>query len=398
MPRRTGITLMETLVAIFVMALGLLALLTLFPLGALNMAQALKDDRCAQCAADADGVSRGWNIRQDADVQAALYNPDPAFPPGFPQLVPPLTSSWFAPSYPVYIDPVGWLEGGGPSPLSRAINGTDTHFPTTPPTPTSWAWVGSNRTLIDLAGMPYSGVPRRSLRFLNDYPTPPGFTDGDPNMSPANLNLIAYRAGQLQKWCSLLDDMTFQSSAQVQSGTPGPAPTYYGIPVQSLDREGRYSWAYLARLTYTTQPNIVDLCTVVYSGRSMTLTGAGQIAGEHGYAATFTQGSKTVTVRWNPAAEEAPPIRKGIWVMDGTLVSPQVPPGTMVPDPHGYFYRVVNVTDGGASGAYQFLQLELQYNSRANTSTLPDPQGFSPGYWGRLVVLENVVEVFDRGS
>ncbi len=45
MKRRPGITLIEVLVAIFVMSIGLLALLTLFPLGALRMSQALQDDR-----------------------------------------------------------------------------------------------------------------------------------------------------------------------------------------------------------------------------------------------------------------------------------------------------------------------------------------------------------------
>jgi hypothetical protein len=48
-----GTALIEVLVAIFVMGVGLLALLTLFPLGALEMAQAIKDDRTATVAANA---------------------------------------------------------------------------------------------------------------------------------------------------------------------------------------------------------------------------------------------------------------------------------------------------------------------------------------------------------
>jgi prepilin-type N-terminal cleavage/methylation domain-containing protein len=40
-----GVTLVEVLVAIMLAGIGLLALLTLFPLGALSMAQAIKDDR-----------------------------------------------------------------------------------------------------------------------------------------------------------------------------------------------------------------------------------------------------------------------------------------------------------------------------------------------------------------
>ena len=52
-----GSTLIEVLVAIFVMGVGLLALLTLFPLGAFEMAQAIPDDRTAAIAADARQLS-----------------------------------------------------------------------------------------------------------------------------------------------------------------------------------------------------------------------------------------------------------------------------------------------------------------------------------------------------
>jgi hypothetical protein len=48
--RRAGVTLIEVLAAIFITGVGLLALLTLFPLGALALAQAIKDDRTAAVA------------------------------------------------------------------------------------------------------------------------------------------------------------------------------------------------------------------------------------------------------------------------------------------------------------------------------------------------------------
>jgi hypothetical protein len=51
------------LAAIFIMGVGLLALLVLFPLGALEMAQVIKDDRAAQAAAAAVDLSeRGEEI------------------------------------------------------------------------------------------------------------------------------------------------------------------------------------------------------------------------------------------------------------------------------------------------------------------------------------------------
>jgi len=55
--RQTGITLLEILVAIFIVGVGLLALLTLFPVGALEMAQAIKDDRTAAVAEKAAALS-----------------------------------------------------------------------------------------------------------------------------------------------------------------------------------------------------------------------------------------------------------------------------------------------------------------------------------------------------
>src|SRR5262245_49799153 len=60
MTRRNGITLTEVLVAIFIMALGLMALLTLFPLGALRMFQAVKDDRTKFTADSAHVLARWW--------------------------------------------------------------------------------------------------------------------------------------------------------------------------------------------------------------------------------------------------------------------------------------------------------------------------------------------------
>jgi len=56
-PRRSGITLLEVLAAIFILGIGLLASLVLFPLGALEMAKAIKDDRAGQAAANAIALS-----------------------------------------------------------------------------------------------------------------------------------------------------------------------------------------------------------------------------------------------------------------------------------------------------------------------------------------------------
>lgn len=53
----SGATLLEVLVAIFIMGIGLLALLTPFPLGALEMARSIQDDRAGHIATAAGTLS-----------------------------------------------------------------------------------------------------------------------------------------------------------------------------------------------------------------------------------------------------------------------------------------------------------------------------------------------------
>jgi Tfp pilus assembly protein PilV len=91
MNRRAGVTLIEVLVSLFVVALGLLALLTLFPLGALTMAQAIRDDRVAQTAANAVAILKGQDVFSDANVVNVLGNGATATTPTV-----------------VYLDPVGY--------------------------------------------------------------------------------------------------------------------------------------------------------------------------------------------------------------------------------------------------------------------------------------------------
>jgi hypothetical protein len=105
MTRRSGVTLVEVLVAIFVMAIGLIALLTLFPIGVLRMYQALRDERCSECAYNADKIAIMHNVRNDTQVINFFANPDPT---KFPNADP------YGESYPVLVDPIGyWASPAG---------------------------------------------------------------------------------------------------------------------------------------------------------------------------------------------------------------------------------------------------------------------------------------------
>jgi hypothetical protein len=83
-------TLPEVLIALFVLALGSLALLTLFPVAALNMANAVKEERAAQAAANAFAIAEERGVRSDGFVVSNFSGP-----------------SATGPSAPLYVDPFG---------------------------------------------------------------------------------------------------------------------------------------------------------------------------------------------------------------------------------------------------------------------------------------------------
>lgn len=106
---RRGVTLTEVLVAIFVSGLGLMALMTLFPLGAMNMAQAIKDDRCGIAAANAASVLRAyWRVSLETGGKTGGANGGAAQPdPVWGGIEASLAKG------PVFIDPIGYIQYNG---------------------------------------------------------------------------------------------------------------------------------------------------------------------------------------------------------------------------------------------------------------------------------------------
>lgn len=109
MNRRPGVTLVEVLVAIFVAGIGMLALLVLFPLGALNMAQAVRDDRAAQAGLQAAALANALDYRTDSNLNAQLSAGNPVYVDGIAVQIMGKT------------DVVGFLGGTGAAPASLLI-------------------------------------------------------------------------------------------------------------------------------------------------------------------------------------------------------------------------------------------------------------------------------------
>jgi hypothetical protein len=308
MQRRSGATLVEVLVAIFIMALGLLTLLALFPLGVLTMAQAIQDDRTANAAGNAAAIAIAQDIRHDPNVTPLFLNPDPnkvvyadAPPDG--------------PSYPVYVDVMG----------ARSYLGLYAQ------------WVGGQ----NVAGQG-AGVPRGTVTFVK--------TTSDA-----------------LQWFSLLDDIYFDNDPNASPSTMGyPKIEAANNNINIFYRQNLYTWAYLLRRPLQGDPTVVEVSVIVYNSRSLALNSSLQ-GDEVPFNATFDPTSNIVSLSW-AANQDAPKLRVGSWIMDTTLVpSPQ---GAAQPysGVHANFYRVVAVTETSDTSMDVEVQTPLRDFPLPNTN------------------------------
>jgi hypothetical protein len=159
---RPGITLLEVLTAIFIMGIGLLAILTLFPLGALSMARAVRDDRAATIAANGASLAVAHDLRNDSTVAAYLA----AAPPNY-------TTVPDGPGYPVFVDPA--YAAFSPN--------------------TQW-----------LPGMPLINV-------LGASSSSPGVPRIAPSYAPSNSQAAA-------RWFTFLDEMPFEKTGEPKGVPP----------------------------------------------------------------------------------------------------------------------------------------------------------------------------------
>ena len=146
--RRPGTTLMEVLLATFILVVGMAAIMVLFPIGAVNMARAINQDRAATHAVNSDAMFRmywknAW-IERDPLTRAPTHticgtteqayqnsqepmllllsaHPNPAIP--MAHLGSNTRRHVSQTGYPVLVDPVGWLTKAGDLPNQGYVAG-----------------------------------------------------------------------------------------------------------------------------------------------------------------------------------------------------------------------------------------------------------------------------------
>lgn len=328
-PRRPGLSLTEVLVALFVMALGLIALLTLFPLGAMQIGQALKDDRTAQTANQADAwVRTYW---RDAVAPLAnnpntpgdrflwtlddpnLFRVEPGSAPGqlrcqaipAPRRLPvgvvlntnPMNVGFMAPdtsalpdlrfvssvdadtsevnfgarsvvaSFPVLLDPLGHL--------ARPAGVRD--------------WVGKDS--VGAAGGVYGTAPAATPLLLPRRTTV---------VTPDTNRDACYAT------CALTDDLTYQANGGAGQG-------------EQLNRQGRYNWAALIQRPDNSRPGQANLTVLVFDGRPPFLASPGdEVVLTNGATGTYhalDAGLRSITLNVpTRGADQAPLVRRGGWI------------------------------------------------------------------------------------
>jgi prepilin-type N-terminal cleavage/methylation domain-containing protein len=297
LPARRGVTLLEVLTAIFIMGVGLLAILTLFPLGALSMARAVRDDRAAQFGANAASWASAIDLRNDQAVATALGTVPAAITGanGF-VLLTPTTPNANDPGYPVYVDPYYAIIGS--TSLGSYSPGGTTRLGTTTP-----------------------GLQRVSMNMITSLPG-------------------AQRRPAIARWFTFQDEIEF-----LQGGYPSGNG--------AINRPGTYTCAFMVRRPKFGTPQLTQLSVIVYANRSLdTVAGETTITDtvNNPIQALGTAGQNGLNV-----FSGKPNIRKGTWILDTTTKGAASGTGVV----NGYFYQVASVTDTG-TGLFLELETPLK--------------------------------------
>lgn len=250
---------MEVLIAIFILAVGMVSVMAFFPLGALNMVRSVRDQRCSQLATNGNTMLHAW-WRESWLANDGLIVPEEVASRNEPTIecldTDPLTGLSILRtdtgySHPVMIDPLG-IAAYGPS----------------------------------VGGF----ITRRHLSNGALYPTDPGSTTN-------------FRRNQL-RLCALPDDITFD-----RDGVPSNPNS-----VGALDRGYRYSCAWIMQREHNSNPYDVRVFCLTFDNRPIDLPDGDQIYPQAQLVSPGTYGDQNTIGLISPAGN-LPRTRKAGWIM-----------------------------------------------------------------------------------
>lgn len=335
MIKRAGLTLIEVLMAIFVMGVGLLGLISLFPVAAMSMAQATQDDRATTAAANATSIAQALDLRNAFTTQYIQPDPTNTQSPWVTIDAQTFGSMLFinVPSHPIFVDPF------------RATGYNN--FPLLAPND----MIGRVPLVAGPGSFSSPGILRRSAPYVANAGTP--------------LKL---------RWFSLTDGIDFNDNGLATSPDAGV----------TIQREARYTWAYMLRRPRAYVASEVEMSIVVYNGRNVQLPP--QELTYH--LAQGSQGDTFIILSWDPnLGQSDPALRKGMWLLDASPTTGSPSDAFAVHGPmHSYFYRIVGVTPSPVQP--NTIYLEVDTPLRADMTS---------GQAG-LVIMDNVIDVFEKGT
>ena len=406
---RPGVTLTEVLVAMFTMAIGMLSLLTLFPLGAMQVGQALRDDRCRQTALQADAYMRSHWRHNVVEVlnsnnspiepyfwamdDVNLYetpssgaNPKVNFGSGI-YLNKFLTSSSTVFQLPtgvmlprttansavsttmltgdIWKDPnVAPVLAAPPAQSAYAFSGTPLAFPSYPVKVDPLGWASPSNTFDQywVAGLTASSglngllIPRRQLNAVYN-PVP------NPFAPPATIVNGSARSLEI---AGMTDDMSFEKN---------------GAPFSSskLGRQGRYTWTAIVQRPRNDVRTVANLTILVFDGRPSLPATGDEIVVTHDNPAI---GSRTVMIVVPPRTVDQPVLlRKGGWIMDGTIQTTNFTTSQQLTN----FYRISGFVEGTTNAAGTTYELDLETPIKAQITAT-----------SQLYLFAGLAEVFER--
>ena len=416
---RRGVTLTEVLVAMFVMAIGMISLLTLFPLGAMQVGQALRDDRATQLARQADAfVRQSWRneiIPRGGNNEGYYWAmDDPYLVAKYSDLTPNSTlkvmrfvgsdkssNSWYNSVLPVSATPPAPFAGFGvPAPSPSLVRPTTFTLTNDFSRPVGGGFTpATNEFLVESFGVTTAGP---SFPVLLDPAGVGAYGASDPNrgwvaqtipsiapafpthpsgiriprrtcqlVNPINPFTPTFPSGAGSvtafELTTLVDDMAFQANGS-PSGT-------------ELGRQGRYSWAALIQRPFNEHRNYADLSILVFDKRPA----LPQPGDELVVAPVNTQvlGDRTVRVTLPNRTGDTSPVllRRGGWIIDGTI---DATTGTNTRRQF-FAYRVSGFTEGtiGATTTQYDVDLETPLKADLTLSS-------------QLYLFAGLIEVFSR--